>query len=288
MRSEGNRAIHLLIVNFIRLFTIFACLHLVIWAGNAEADVVTHPAGTISSHSTWSNLDINGVLNAVGNASEKIVFTSYRDDSFGGDTNGDGFSAGQPGDWGRIYFSDSVIDFLTRLEHAVVRYGGSNAQGNVYIYSADISVKSSDISYGSSHGIYIIYTSSPLIEGNTITGNSNGIYVQYATPAIEGNTITGNSNWGIYHVDARNVPVITGNTITGNLRSMIIPASSMPNSTDGNTLGPNSINGVWVRGNARGSNLRFEALYPGQPHEVNTYQIYDTLMMAAGTTLDRK
>jgi len=65
MRSEGNRAIHLLIVNFIRLFTIFACLHLVIWAGNAEADVVTHPAGTISSHTTWSNLDIHRVTGNV-------------------------------------------------------------------------------------------------------------------------------------------------------------------------------------------------------------------------------
>src|SRR3990172_6639446 len=171
MRSEGNRAIHLLIVNFIRLFTIFACLHLVIWAGNAEADVVTHPAGTISSHTTWSNLDIhrvtgnvtvaagitltiepgtivkfnsgtnldiNGVLDAVGNSSGKIVFTSYRDDSFGGDTNGDGFSAGQSGDWNLIYFADSVTDSMTRLEHTIIRFGGGSGEGNVFMNRADV------------------------------------------------------------------------------------------------------------------------------------------------------
>ena len=51
----------------------------------------------------------------------------------------------------------------------------------------------------------------------------------------------------------------------------------MPNSADGNTLGPNSINGVWILGNARGSDLRFEVLYPGEAHEINTYQIYGTL-----------
>jgi hypothetical protein len=66
---------------------------------------------------------------------------------------------------------------------------------------------------------------------------------------------------------------------------MIVPASSMPNSADGNTLGPNSINGVWIRGNVRSSNLRFEVLYAGEAHEINTYQIYDTLTMNAGSTL---
>ncbi|MDD5435377.1 MAG: NosD domain-containing protein, partial [Nitrospira sp.] len=244
MGSRNNPTIHLFSpANLIRLLAVFVCLHLLLSrAGNAEAGIVTH-SGTISSHTTWlstdvhrvtgtvtvspgivltiepgtvvkfnsgTGLDINGALYAVGNPSEKIVFTSYRDDSIGGDTNGDGFSTGQPGDWGRIYFSDSVTDSLTRLEYAVIRYGGSGNQGNVYINSADIPVKFSDISSGSSYGIYT-YNTSPLIEGNAITGNgSHGIYNYYGSPVDRNNTITGNSN-GIYAQYA--TPALDGNTI---------------------------------------------------------------------------
>lgn len=59
----------------------------------------------------------NGTLLAVGTASEKIILTSYKDDSHGGDTNVDGPSAGAPGDWKRIYFNKTAS---SRLEHAVV------------------------------------------------------------------------------------------------------------------------------------------------------------------------
>src|SRR3990170_7802929 len=207
----------------------------------------------------------------------------------------------------RLSLPPTVTTALAAIPTVMVSAPVSPGIGDVYMYQSNVPVICSDISYGSSYGVYT-YNTSPLIEGNTIsgnggagiynyggsspadrnntiTGNSNGIYVQYATPVVEGNTITGNSGWGIYHYDASNAPVITGNTITGNLRSMIVPASSMPNSTDGNTLGPNSINGVWILGNARSANLRLEVLYPGQAHEINTYQIYGTLNINAGSTL---
>ena len=79
------------------------------------------------------------------------------------------------------------------------------------------------------------------------------------------------------------------NTITGNKRSMIVPASALLGSgaavEDRNVLGPNTINGVWIRGNGRGGSLAFERLFAGEAHEINTYQIYDTLTMNAGATL---
>jgi parallel beta-helix repeat protein len=214
---------------------------------------LTVEPGVIWKVGSNARLNINGALYAVGTETEKVVFTSYRDDSYGGDTNGDGFSEGQPGDWRRIYYSDSVIDFLTRLEHVVVRYGGSGNEGNIYMYRSDVSIVSSEISDGSSFGIYT-YEASPLIEGNvvrdnvsygiyhyntgspvdrsnTITGNNHGIYVRSSTPLIEGNEITGNSGWGIYYYNAVNAPVLTGNTITGNKRGMLVPANGLPGSS---------------------------------------------------------
>ena len=46
-----------------------------------------------------NSLTVNGALLAEGTPSEKIVFTSYRDDSSGCDANNNGFSSGAPGDW---------------------------------------------------------------------------------------------------------------------------------------------------------------------------------------------
>ena len=258
--------------------------------------------GIIWKFASGTRLDVNGALNAVGTEIDKIVFTSYRDDNHGGDTNGDGLSQGQPGDWNRLYYSDTIIDFLSRLEHCIISYGGSGNQGNVYLFRNNITVESCELSHSSSYGLYtyesativttcdindnnnygwyIFSSGSPSITGTTIRDNLGGIYVQSsATPLINNNQILDNDDWGIYYHSVSNTSVISGNVITGNLRNMIIPASSVPNTADGNVLAPNGINGVWIRGNVRNSDLRFEVLFPGVAHEINTYQIYNTLTM---------
>jgi len=126
--------------------------------------------GTIWKFATNSRLDINGALHAEGTAGQPIHFTSYRDDSVGGDTNGDGPSSGSPGDWDRIQFNDSVVDFLCNLEHTVVRYGGSGNQGNVYMYLANVPVLNSEFSNGSSYGLYL-YGSSPIVTSSRFENN---------------------------------------------------------------------------------------------------------------------
>ncbi|MDK9700837.1 MAG: T9SS type A sorting domain-containing protein, partial [bacterium] len=54
----------------------------------------------------------------------QIVFTSYRDDFYGGDTNNDGdVSSASAGDWGWIQFDDTSIDPQCRMDFCVIRYG---------------------------------------------------------------------------------------------------------------------------------------------------------------------
>ncbi|HEY6194996.1 MAG TPA: S8 family serine peptidase, partial [Candidatus Eisenbacteria bacterium] len=82
---------------------------------------LTIDAGTVIKFEPGRLLNVSGMLVSEGTVADPVVFTSYRDDSYGGDTNLDGASTGGPGDWQGVVLSGGNYT----LQHCLLRYGGT-------------------------------------------------------------------------------------------------------------------------------------------------------------------
>jgi parallel beta-helix repeat protein len=167
-----------------------------------EGAALTIEPGVVVKFQGNACLYVNGTLIADGTPESQIVFTSLKDDSYGGDTNGDESST-VPGknDWGGIIFGNTSTRSV--LKHVVVKYGGQTWSFPLYVMmtaiqvgTSDLVISNSTISDNGNEGIRI-WSSSPKITDNIITKNDTGIYLYNASPTITGNTIEGN-RYGIY------------------------------------------------------------------------------------------
>ena len=151
-------------------------------------------------------LQVDGVLQALGGGGNRVIFTSAK-------------TLPQRGDWQGILFTGASVDSQCVLSNSVVEY----AQVGVTCTDSSPSILNSWIHYCSQQGIYLT-RSSPLIQGNTIERNSSdGIYCSDASsPQILANAFTVNSRYGVnlygnYSSAGHNcVPLIQGNSFDRN------------------------------------------------------------------------
>jgi uncharacterized repeat protein (TIGR01451 family) len=114
-------------------------------------------------------ISVDGALSAVGAADLPIVFTSYHDDTAGGNTDG-GTTAPLPGDWRRLNFTNLSTGSI--LQHVEVRYGGYGWGHAVYANTANITLADSTFAYARDLGIYFDGAMPTTLARNHFTGNA--------------------------------------------------------------------------------------------------------------------
>jgi len=115
------------------------------------------PGAVFKATGCGPKLVVEGTLNAVGEGSAPIVFTSLQDDAVAGDTNGNGgATVPSPTDWGYVRFSTGAMGVF---EHAVLRYGGAACTGyDVYsmvqVWSATLTLVHTNLESSFGSGIF--------------------------------------------------------------------------------------------------------------------------------------
>ena len=114
-------------------------------------------------------ISVDGALSAVGTSGQPIIFTSYHDDTAGGNTDG-GATAPSPGDWRRLNFTNLSTGSI--LQHVEVRYGGYGWGHAVYVNTANITLADSTFAYARDIGIYFDGADARDLARNHFTGNA--------------------------------------------------------------------------------------------------------------------
>jgi hypothetical protein len=128
----------------------------------------------------------NGWVKAIGDSSNKIVFTSYNDST-----------RANRGDWDEIYiYRDAFFDSI-RFENCDISYA---TNGMVFDSLSTAYLSDIKISNCSEDGIYS-YFANPTIKKTIITNCRNGLYLEHSDPAVSNIVCYQNDQYGIYLLD---------------------------------------------------------------------------------------
>lgn len=210
------------------------------------------PGAIVKFESDGSYLDINGTLSAQGIAQNKIYFTSIKDDSVGGDTNGDGaISSPAASNWAQIKFNSSSVG---NISNAVIRYGGyysywNNHYGNgIYNYAGTLTISDSQFTSNNYQGIRQDGGSLTLTNTEINNHTNYGLNLTGGTANILNSNFYDNTYYGVYSANSPTL-TLTSNIFSNNSSAAANISVSSNFTHSGNTASGTGLRGFVMYGN---------------------------------------
>ena len=186
-----------------------------------SGNTLTIPAGTILKFQNTGALSTAGKTLVNGTADSKVIFTSIKDDAYGGDTNADGsVSVPQAGDWLNLTFASGSSS--STIDNALVRYGKNGA---IKVDGVSIDIKNTTVENNYSYGVWLNNSTSTIISSSLIQdhqkpepGSSYGLFLTASSTPFIQNTNFKNNKTGIFADGTSSVQngggiIFDGNTI---------------------------------------------------------------------------
>jgi hypothetical protein len=160
------------------------------------------PAGVIVKLTPGAQLTIAGTLTTFGKVDQPpydaVIFTSYRDDAWWGDTNGDGPSTGAAGDWQRLELDSGGNSSV--VNGVIFEFGGGAGSGQLLVNGTgtqanpNVRIKNCHFRLGLAVGGVRTLNSNALLDSCSFFGTSGLQGVTNSTTSIS--VIASNSWWG--------------------------------------------------------------------------------------------
>ena len=234
-----------------------------------------------------------GKLSAVGSSANPIIFTSFYDDSYGGDTNGSvGSTSPSYGDWYGVRIDSPGTE--STISRALFRYGGwyysgggwTDSKANLYIANSSASISDSIFEYARVYGAKLSNASSTLA-GNTFRYNNNGVEGASAGLSSElgklalNSNIFSNNKRGLYVVSSNfdSSSSFNSNTFTSNTGEAVYSSGRLGSYTNNYGSG-NGVDAIYISGTITQNGATTTLAVNSLPYLLN-----GSVTVAAGSTL---